>query len=65
MYLTHLSCINYRNIRECDLKFSEKFNCFLGANGMGKTNLLDAIYYLSFTKSHLSTIDSQLINHER
>ena len=64
MYLTHLSCINYRNIRECDLKFSEKFNCFLGANGMGKTNLLDAIYYLSFTKSHLSTIDSQLINHE-
>ena len=64
MYLTHLSCINYRNIRECDLKFSEKFNCFLGANGMGKTNLLDAIYYLSFTKSYLSTIDSQLINHE-
>ena len=43
MYLTHLSCINYRNIRECDLKFSEKFNCFLGANGMGKTNLLDEL----------------------
>lgn len=64
MHLTHLTCINYRNIRECDLKFSEKFNCFLGANGMGKTNLLDAIYYLSFTKSHLSSVDSQLINHE-
>ena len=64
MYLSHLSCINYRNIRECDLTFSEKFNCFLGDNGMGKTNLLDAIYYLSFTKSHLSAIDSQLINHD-
>lgn len=64
MYLTHLSCINYRNIVQCDLNFSDKFNCFVGANGMGKTNLLDAIYYLSFTKSHLGNIDSQLIRHE-
>lgn len=64
LYLSHLSCFNYRNLRECDLRFSKKFNCFLGANGVGKTNLLDAIYYLSFTKSHLNTIDSQLIHHD-
>lgn len=64
MYLTRLSCLNYRNLRECDLRFSGKFNCFLGANGMGKTNLLDAIYYLSFTKSHLNSVDSQLICHD-
>lgn len=64
MFLTKLACYNYRNIAECDLIFSEKFNCFLGSNGVGKTNLLDAIYYLSFTKSHLNAIDSHLIQHE-
>lgn len=64
MYLRRISCINYRNIGQCDLDFSPKFNCFVGANGMGKTNLLDAIYYLSFTKSHLGSIDSQLIRHD-
>lgn len=63
MYLEHLSLINYRNIAECDLRFSPKFNCFLGNNGMGKTNLLDAVYYLSFTKSHLNPVDSQLIRY--
>lgn len=45
------------------MKFSGKINCFLGSNGMGKTNLLDAIYYLSFTKSHLNAVDSHLIKH--
>lgn len=64
MFLSHLSCLNYRNIADCDLQFSRKINCFLGNNGMGKTNLLDAIYYLSFTKSHLCAIDSQLILHD-
>ena len=64
MYLRHISCINYRNILQCDLDFSQKFNCFVGANGMGKTNLLDAIYYLSFTKSHLGAVDTQHISHD-
>lgn len=64
MYLHRISCMNYRNIEQCDLTFSDKFNCFVGANGMGKTNLLDAIYYLSFTKSHIGNIDSQLIRHD-
>ncbi len=64
MYLKHVVLLNYRNIVDADLRFSEKFNCFLGDNGMGKTNLLDAIYYLSMTKSHLNAIDSQLIQHD-
>ena len=51
MYLKHLTGLNYRNLRECDLLFSPKFNCFLGSNGMGKTNVLDAIYYLRSRKA--------------
>jgi len=58
-----LNILNYRNIAESELRFSPKFNCFLGDNGMGKTNLLDAIYYLAITKSHLNTMDSQLVRH--
>lgn len=63
MNLTRLNCLNYRNIAECDIELSPKFNCFLGDNGMGKTNLLDAIYFLSLTKSHLNSIDAQLVKH--
>ena len=64
MRLQSLSIINYKNIQEADLEFSPKVNCFVGRNGMGKTNLLDAIYYLSFCKSHSNPIDSQNIRHE-
>lgn len=64
MHLAHLSCLNYRNIEECDLSFSPKFNCFMGDNGMGKTNALDAIYFLAITKSHLASLDSQLVRHD-
>ncbi len=64
MRLNSLSVINYKNIREADLVFSPKINCFIGNNGMGKTNLLDAIYYLSFCKSHSNSIDSQNILHD-
>ena len=64
MYIDKISILNYRNIAECDLHFSPKINCFLGQNGMGKTNLLDAIYYLSFCKSHLNSIDTQIIKHD-
>ena len=63
MFLNHLNCLNYRNIAECDLELSPKLNCFLGDNGMGKTNLLDAIYFLSLTKSHLNPTDSLLVRH--
>ena len=64
MFLNHITILNYRNIAECDLIFSPKINCFLGNNGMGKTNLLDAIYYLSFCKSHLNSVDNQTIKYD-
>ena len=63
MTLNALSILNYRNIREASLTFSDKLNCFIGLNGQGKTNLLDAIYLLSFTKSAFTSSDSQNITH--
>ncbi len=63
MFLRKLNILNYKNIREASLHFSDKLNCFIGLNGQGKTNILDAIYYLSFTKSAYNTIDSQNITH--
>lgn len=63
MFLRELNILNYKNIREANLRFSDKLNCFIGLNGQGKTNILDAIYYLSFTKSAYNTIESQNITH--
>jgi len=63
MILKSLSILNFKNIREANLDFADKMNCFVGLNGQGKTNLLDAIYYLSFTKSFFNVIDSQNITH--
>lgn len=63
MYLQQLILGNFRNFEEATLEFSEKVNCFLGNNGVGKTNLLDAIYYLSFTKSYFNTADQLSIRH--
>lgn len=63
MILRHLNILNLKNIREADLEFSDKLNCFVGLNGQGKTNILDAIYILSFTKSAFSVVDSQVITH--
>lgn len=64
MLLERLSILNYKNIEQAELALSPKVNCFLGSNGMGKTNLLDAIYYLSFCKSYSNPIDSQNIKHD-
>lgn len=64
MILRSLNILNYKNIREADIRFSDKINCFVGKNGQGKTNLLDAIYYLSFCKSAFNSIDSQNITHD-
>ena len=63
MVLHELTILNYKNIQEAHLLFSHKLNCFVGLNGQGKTNILDAIYMLSFTKSAFNTIDSQNIHH--
>ena len=61
--LKSLTILNYRNIREASLEFSSKLNCFVGLNGQGKTNVLDAIYLLSFTKSAYTSQDSLNITH--
>ena len=63
MILQSLNILNYRNIREASLEFSSKLNCFVGLNGQGKTNILDAIYLLSFTKSAFTAQDSLNITH--
>ena len=64
MILQELTILNFKNIQEASLTFADKLNCFVGQNGQGKTNLLDAIYYLSFTKSAFNPIDSQNIRHD-
>lgn len=64
MILKHISILNYKNLEQVELEFSSKMNCFFGLNGMGKTNLLDAVYYLSFCKSAGNPIDSQNIRHD-
>ncbi len=63
MILTSLNILNYRNISEASLEFVPKLNCFVGLNGQGKTNVLDAIYLLSFAKSAFTSQDSLNITH--
>lgn len=65
MVLNHLSLVNFKNIEEAQFQLNSNINCFLGNNGQGKTNVLDAIYYLSFCKSFFNPIDSQNIKHEQ
>lgn len=65
MHLKDLSIINFKNYVEAELVFNKKINCFVGSNGVGKTNLLDAIHYLSLCKSYFNTIDSQNISFEK
>jgi DNA replication and repair protein RecF len=63
MYLKQISISNFKNIEQANLEFSQNMNCFVGNNGEGKTNLLDAIYYLSVTKSFFNSTDRQNIRH--
>ncbi len=63
MYLRKLSLVNYKNISHKVFDFEEKINCFVGNNGVGKTNVMDAIYYLSFAKSYFNSIAVQNIRH--
>ena len=64
MILENISIINYKNIKGVNLDLSPKINCLIGHNGVGKTNFLDAIYYLSFCRSANNPIDSQIIMHD-
>lgn len=63
MWLKRLSLINFKNIRQADIDLSERFNCFVGDNGAGKTNVLDAVYYLSMSKSAFTMTDGQSVSH--
>jgi DNA replication and repair protein RecF len=63
MYLQNLSLLNFKNYAQVEMEFSSRINCFTGKNGVGKTNILDAIYYLSLCKSYFNPLDSQNIKH--
>ena len=65
MILKRISILNYKNLEQVELDFSPKMNCIIGQNGMGKTNLLDAVYYLSFCKSATNAVDSQNVMHNQ
>lgn len=64
MHLQNISLINFKNYSQVELEFSARINCFVGNNGVGKTNILDAIHYLSLTKSFFNSIDSQNIKYD-
>jgi len=63
MFLKKLSLLNYKNFSSQDFDFDAKINCFVGNNGIGKTNILDAIYHLSFSKSYFNPVATQNIKH--
>jgi DNA replication and repair protein RecF len=63
--LQRLQIINFKNIAEATLNFSPNINCFIGANGAGKTNVLDAIYFLSFCRSAHTAQDALAIRHDQ
>lgn len=64
MHLKSLSLINYKSFSQADFELDEKINCFVGNNGVGKTNVLDAIYHLAFAKSYFNPITVQNIKHD-
>lgn len=63
MHLKRLSLINYKNFSEIELDFDAKINCFVGKNGIGKTNILDAIHHLALGKSYFNPLSIQNIRH--
>lgn len=63
MYLKKISLFNYKNFSEANFEFVNKINCFVGKNGIGKTNALDAIYHLSYGKSYFNPLAVQNIKH--
>ncbi|WP_282123804.1 DNA replication/repair protein RecF [Algibacter mikhailovii] len=64
MILKSLSLLNYKNFNDKSFIFNEKINCIVGNNGIGKTNVLDAIYHLSFGKSYFNPVATQNIKHD-
>lgn len=64
MFLKKLSVVNFKNLAQADLAFTARINCFVGGNGAGKTNVIDAIHYLSVCKSALVMTDAQSVRHD-
>ena len=64
MFIKNLRLFNFKNHSEKSFDFSPEINCFVGNNGAGKTNILDALHYLSMAKSFLGNLDAQNILHE-
>jgi DNA replication and repair protein RecF len=64
MFLKNLSLVNFKNYDQVEIEFCSRINCFVGSNGVGKTNLLDSIHYLALCKSYFNAVDSQNIKHD-
>jgi DNA replication and repair protein RecF len=65
MQLQKLNLLNYKNFSEISFEFNAKINCFIGLNGIGKTNILDSIYHLAYGKSYFNAIGIQNIRHDQ
>ena len=63
MYLKKIALVNYKNFDTAEFVFDDKINCFVGNNGAGKTNVLDAIYHLAFAKGYFNSVSGQNIRH--
>ncbi|MBV1888033.1 MAG: DNA replication/repair protein RecF [Urechidicola sp.] len=63
MHLKKITLLNFKNFESQSFEFRDRINCFVGDNGVGKTNVLDAIYYLSFGKSYFNPVATQNIRH--
>lgn len=65
MFLSSLYLYHFKSYEKQTYQFNKRIICFTGQNGVGKTNLLDAIYYLCLTKSYFNSVDQQLIKHQQ
>jgi DNA replication and repair protein RecF len=63
MFLKKLSLVNFKNYPQADMELSSRLNCFVGKNGVGKTNIFDAVHYLCLCKSYFNVIDTQNIRY--
>lgn len=63
MYLKNISLLNYKNFHDARFEFDSRVNCFVGKNGVGKTNVLDAVYHLAYGRSYFNPLAMQNIRH--
>lgn len=65
MHLKTLHLVNFKNYEETEIHLSSRINCFVGKNGVGKTNILDAVHYLSMCRSYMNVVDRQNIRFDQ